>query len=259
MPNFFSRQIALVACCFALLAGCALAAGSEHNAPKVGRDRVSTSKALIRAMYPGLVGRGLSVSIRDWSSLDLPESLNWFELQISTPRREAVPHSHARMPDDPSNNARSPAQPALSLAPDEGGKVVLGTRFVYQGAENLPDEYLTGSFDSEKSKNLSLLLNTHHDWSDEKCNEASQEAGAQFGAGDRDKLLKKFPVQEFSKILGPSRVKKINYLACGTLWVVTLQVRPPGRKELTYYFSIEPFEGRVTGFNRAPNAKSRLP
>ena len=113
-----------------------------------------------------------------------------------------------------------------------------------------------------KAESFSQLMDQHPEWTVDQIGNEMTKAGAHYGPSARDKLLNALPLSSLETFFGKLSVTDFRFDLrydpdekgiMGTMtWLPTTTVRTKTKKDLTYIFSFEPFEGRLLRLGKDP-------
>lgn len=213
--------------------------------PNACDDTYAAAIRLMRAFYPELGGKGISVDVQALYPFDAEGPLLSFNIQVSGSdqlgRIVASPH------------------PNPSSA-DRVGQ--LSAHFQFDGRDRrIFSIFANGSFlNAEKQQALTKLVDEHPEWSDAQMTDALLQAGAKFGPSQKEALLTRFPLKELESIFGKIEMGPAQFTFRGNAeppfyavmnWSIRFRTTKDGRID-EYTASLEPFSGKVVSFGRRP-------
>ncbi len=201
------------------------------------------AKQSLTQLFPELKGKNLPLTIEDGSLLDHPSSPGDFIINVYQA------HSHLQ----PQKNCPSP---------------IISVRFAFP-VDTADDRIFTisagGPFvNTDKLENLAHLVDSHPEWSDRDVERAIADAGAQFGPGAKDEVLRSLPTSALKLLLGEIQITSIEFTARNEqqlterlpsailLWHVCMISRKSGRADRKYCASFEPFQGKFVSLTKIP-------
>lgn len=217
--------------------------------PGSSKPHFKEARKIVAALYPELSGKHLSLTYSFSVSLDSNEepSITQFDVLVSRfPPGQKVQIAGYL------NGAASDSKPKdvqmfIGLWFDNSGQL---ERFTAQG-DPLSDN---------KNKAARGLVNAHSDWTDDQIRDELKVAGAKFGPGAKQDLVKEIPLDELSSILGRPKIVSAEFEfrdpqtannAATLVWQVELETEPErGGVPKHSLMILEPFGGKITYLQR---------
>jgi hypothetical protein len=119
---------------------------------------------------------------------------------------------------------------------------------------------LNASSEAVHEQKLSAIRQTvelHPEWSDAQAVNALKQAGARFGPADKEAFVNSLPFNKTERFLGQLKISSVEFnhlggnhtghFAANTLdWTVRAETQLPDGTSASYFFTFEPFEGKLT-------------
>lgn len=114
----------------------------------------------------------------------------------------------------------------------------------------------------EQLDDVRRLVATHSDWTEVQMASALKQAGARYAPQDKEAFVSSLPLNKTERFLGilritsiefsyPSRDPNGHYTSPGLHWIVRAEGTPPDGTHPRYYFTFEPFEGKLTDLGQS--------
>lgn len=211
------------------------------------QDTVLTrARDFLQAFYPELFGKGLRLNLHTSQGIDH----SWRQIYgIQFDVKPYDPHSERML--NPPFDARS----GKRLPAPDNSALLEGLIWFNQGGWLHQVDVVGPIVHTEQNEAIHKLVESHPEWSELQAFEALKAAGAHYGPGDKEELLKKNQLEKLERFLGHFSVKSGEFHGLGELhegnfaelyWSVDLEVNSPNGGQSSYSLIFEPFEGKLT-------------
>jgi hypothetical protein len=230
-------------------------------------DAFTITRAVLRIFYPEVFGKGEQVAFSaehpvDWDS--------WQDFS-------GIDFTVKRFSSGVSWNPTVDMKTGKLIAPPQNTIFLQGSTWMSPPGY-LRRFYVHGELaNTEQNHTVAKLIESHREWSDEEAGRALKNAGAVYGAQDRDKFERSLDVADLEKSLG-LRIASVAELErqygttqplpwiefsgwsdpehegdfTGFEWTVWFEARLSDGSTRMYAFTFEPFHGKLTNIIQLP-------
>ena len=200
----------------------------------------------LQAFYPELLCKDLFLNLHASQSIDH----SW--RQIYGIRFDVTPYDpHSERMLNPPFDAKS----GKRLPPPDNSALLEGLIWFNQGGWLHQMDVVGPIVHTKQNQTIHKLVESHPEWSELQAFEALKAAGAHYGPGDKEELLKKNQLEKLERFLGHFTVKSVEFHGLGEshqgnfaelYWSVELEVDSPNGGHSSYSLIFEPFDGKLT-------------